>query len=67
MIAVWSGVISYSPAHPPRIPTSAIRGARRRTTSIRRGIQSSVVSRLKPGRSSGSDIPINSPGPSRWK
>ena len=67
MIALWSGVISYSPAQPPRMPASAIRGARRRTTSIRPGIQSSVVSTLNPGVSAGSDMPISRPGPSRWK
>ncbi len=45
----------------------AIRGARRWAMSSSAGIQSSVVSMLKlPGCSSGSDMPISRPGPSRW-
>ena len=67
MIALWSGVTSYSPAQPPLMPASAIRGARREATSSRSGTQSSVVSRANPGCSAGCDIPSSRPGPSRWK
>ncbi len=67
MIALWSGVTSYSPAQPPLMPASAMRGARREATSSRSGTQSSVVSRENPGCSWAWDIPMSSPGPSRWK
>ena len=67
MTALWSGLMSYSPAQPPRMPAAATRGARRSAASSSAGIQVSVVSRLKPGTSVGSDIPNNRPGPSPWK
>ena len=66
MIALWSGLMSYRPAQPPRMPAVAIRGARRSAISSSAGIQSSVVSMAKAGGLVGVHMPNSRPGPSPW-